>query len=87
MPTDNLIDRAPRDGSTVVVTDREGVEAEACWTDDEAFTADDRGSLRHAAHPVIRSLIRVARAAMSNGLVRTCMPRSRCPWLRTAFSA
>ncbi len=41
MPTDQPIGCAPHDGSTVIVSDLEGVEAEACWSDDEAFTADD----------------------------------------------
>ena len=35
----------------------------------------------------IRSLIRLASASMANGLVSTCMPGSRWPWLSTAFSA
>ena len=35
----------------------------------------------------IRSLIRLAKASNAKGLVSTCMPGSRCPWLSTAFSA
>ena len=32
---------APRDGRDILVTDREGVEAEAHWSDDDALAADD----------------------------------------------
>lgn len=28
-----------------------------------------------------------AKASLVNGFVKTCIPWSRCPWLRTAFSA
>ena len=38
-------------------------------------------------HFRIRSLMRLARASIAKGLVRTCMPGSRWPWLSTAFSA
>ena len=38
-------------------------------------------------HPEIRSLIRLASVSIANGLVSTCMPGSRWPWLKTAFSA
>ena len=35
----------------------------------------------------IRLLIRLARVSSAKGFVSTCMPGSRWPWLRTAFSA
>lgn len=39
-------------------------------------------------HPA-SSISRTRRTSVStaNGLVSTCMPRSRCPWFNTAFSA
>lgn len=33
------------------------------------------------------SFTRRAKLSATNGLVITCMPAMRCPWLRTAFSA